>query len=358
MLKKDQAWGLALTKKIHQTDITMFSRQMATMIGAGMPLVPAFDVIRRSTTNKHLKSLVLEIKDDIEASDSFAEALHKHPTHFNSLFCSLIDAGEKSGTLAIMLDKIATYQERLDTVRRKVKKAMAYPLTVLLMAFFITSGLLMFVIPQFIVLFQSFGAELPFLTRTIIHLSNIFQTYGYVLLGTFIGVIGGIIYRKKTSLDFSRRIDHILLKLPVFGLLLTKSIIARFSRTLAITFSAGLPLMQALQAAGNVTGNRIYQLASCRIQDAIAYGQQLNLALENTGLFPALVIQIVAIGEESGTLEIMLNKIADYYEDEINHTIETLNILLEPFIMAILGIVIGTLLLAVYVPIFKLGSIM
>lgn len=226
------------------------------------------------------------------------------------------------------------------------------------MALLITVGLLFFVIPQFAALFNAFGAKLPLLTRSVIFLSNFFQEHGCFFLVMFLLILISIVYARNTFVTFSHHIDGFLLKLPVLGIFLTKSTIARFSRTLAITFSAGLPLIEALHAAGNVTGNRVYQLASSRIQDAVSYGQSMHLAMENCGVFPAFVIQMIAIGEESGTLELMLNKIADYYEDEINNTIESLNILLEPFIMAILGMVIGTLLLAVYVPIFKLGSIM
>ncbi|ASQ45874.1 type II secretion system F family protein [Legionella clemsonensis] len=345
-------------KKINKHEITIFSRQMATMIAAGLPLIQAFDVIEKGAVNNYLKKLVATIKYDIEASYTFAEALQKHPAYFSSLFCSLIEAGEKSGALAIMLNKVATYQEKLDTVRKKITRIMAYPLTVLLMALLITVGLLLFVIPQFAVLFNTFGAELPFLTQGVIYLSHLLQNHGFFILGTSMTLIGGVFYSRKNFPHFSHYWDKALLKLPVLGRFLVQSIIVRFSRTLAVTLSAGLPLMQALHAAGNVTGNSVYQLASYRIQDAVSYGQSLRLALENAGIFPALVIQMIAIGEESGTLEAMLNKIADYYEGEINNAVESLNILLEPFIMAILGIVIGTLLLAVYVPIFKLGSIM
>ncbi|WED44346.1 type II secretion system F family protein [Legionella cardiaca] len=344
--------------QITSADIAIFSRQMATMIEAGIPLMHAFDIIMKGQIKQQMNVLIAAIKRDIEIGSTFAGALAKYPTLFNHLFCSLIEAGEKSGSLILMLNRVANYQEKLETVRKKIRKLLMYPSVVFIIALLITTGLLIFVIPQFSTMFKAFGAELPLLTRSVMNASIFLQNYWCLLFALLVGATVGLPQARKNSVTFTRYLDIFLLKLPWIGPVILKTIIARFTRTLGITLTAGLPLLQALQAAVNVTANRVYHLAGIRMQETIARGQSIQYALENTALFPAMVVQMIAIGEQSGTLEQMLNKIADYYEEEIDNTIESFNILLEPLIMSILGIVVGVLLLAMYIPIFKLGSIM
>jgi type IV pilus assembly protein PilC len=343
-------------KKITSGDITVFSRQLATMIEAGIPLVQAFDIVSKGQSNKKLKDLIEQIKHDVETGLTLAETLQKHPSYFNELFCNLVDAGEKSGSLDIMLNKIATYKEKIETIKKKIKKALTYPMAVIVVAFIVTAGLLIFVVPQFEALFKGFGADLPAMTKAVVKMSKFFQSYWYLIFGSVGAAVYAFIYTKKHSANFAQNIDRVLLKVPIVGPILEKAAIARFSRTLSITFAAGLPLVDALKSVAGATGNIIFSKATERIKDEVSTGQQMNKAMENTSLFPNMVIQMVAIGEESGALEKMLSKVADFYEEDVDNSVDSLSSLLEPLIMSILGILVGGLVVAMYLPIFKLGS--
>ena len=354
--KSKKLWDRA-AKKIKPMDITLFSRQMATMIQAGIPLIQSFDIVAKGITNTRMKELVNTIKKDVETGTTLTEALRKHPQYFNELFCNLVDAGEKSGSLDIMLDKVATYKEKIESIKSKIKKALAYPMAVMVVAFLVTAGLLMFVVPQFESLFAGFGADLPALTRGVITMSKFFQRFWYLIFGTLGSAIYAFSYFRNHSTKFAERIDRYLLKLPVVGPIMEKAAIARFTRTLAITFAAGLPLVDALKSVAGATGNILFAKATDTIREDVSSGQQMQLAMERTNLFPSMVIQMIAIGEESGTLEKMLSKVADYYEEAVDNDVDALSSLLEPIIMSILGVLVGGLVVAMYLPIFKLGSV-
>lgn len=343
-------------KKITPGDITIFSRQLATMIESGIPLVQSFDIVAKGQTNKRLQDLIENIKHDVETGLTLSESLMKHPAYFNDLFCNLVDAGEKSGSLDIMLDKVATYKEKIESIKKKIKKALTYPMAVLAVAFIVTAGLLIFVVPQFESLFKGFGADLPAMTQMVVNMSKFFQSYWYLIFGAVGGGIYAFVYAKNHSLDFAQSIDRVMLKFPVIGPILEKASIARFARTLSITFAAGLPLVEALKSVSGATGNIIFSKATDKIREEVSTGQQMNLAMENTHLFPNMVIQMVAIGEESGALEKMLSKVADFYEEDVDNAVDALSSLLEPIIMSILGVLVGGLVIAMYLPIFKLGS--
>ncbi|HHF7375562.1 type II secretion system F family protein [Legionella bozemanae] len=344
------------SKKIKSGDITVFSRQLATMIESGIPLVQSFDIVAKGQSNKRLKELIENIKGDVETGLTLSEALKKNPAHFNELFCNLVEAGEKSGSLDIMLDKIATYKEKIETIKKKIKKALTYPMAVLVVTFLVTTGLLIFVVPQFDALFKGFGADLPAMTQAVVSMSKFFQSYWYLIFGALASSIYAFIYALKHSSQFAQNVDRTVLKLPVIGPIVEKAAIARFSRTLSITFAAGLPLVEALKSVAGATGNIIFAKATDTIREEVSTGQQINKAMENTQLFPNMVVQMVAIGEESGALERMLSKVADFYEEDVDNTVDSLSSLLEPVIMTVLGVLVGGLVVAMYLPIFKLGS--
>lgn len=356
VVKKRKPFFDRKNKKIKPADITVFSRQLATMIESGIPLVQSFDIVAKGQSNQRMRDLINDIKHDIETGFTLSEALIKHPVYFNELFCNLVDAGEKSGSLDIMLDKVATYKEKIETIKKKIKKALTYPMAVLVVACIVTAGLLMFVVPQFESLFKGFGADLPALTKAVVDMSKFMQSYWYIIFGLLGGAIFAFIYAKNHSLNFAQTIDRTLLKIPVIGSILEKAAIARFTRTLSITFAAGLPLVEALKSVAGATGNIIYANATDKIKDDVSTGQQMNIAMENTHLFPNMVMQMVAIGEESGRLEKMLGKVADFYEEDVDNAVDALSSLLEPIIMSVLGILVGGLVVAMYLPIFKLGS--
>ncbi|QEY51567.1 type II secretion system F family protein [Legionella longbeachae] len=344
------------SRKVKSSDITVFSRQLATMIESGIPLVQSFDIVAKGQTNTRIKELIEQIKHDVETGLTLSEALKKHPSHFNDLFCNLVDAGEKSGSLDIMLNKIATYKEKIETIKKKIKKALTYPMAVIVVALIVTAGLLIFVVPQFEALFKGFGADLPMMTKTVVELSKFFQSYWYLIFGSLIGIVYAFIYAVKHSSQFAQNVDKTLLKIPVIGPIIEKAAIARFARTLSITFAAGLPLVEALKSVAGATGNIIFSNATNKIRDEVSTGQQMNKAMENTQLFPNMVIQMVAIGEESGALERMLSKVADFYEEDVDNAVDSLSSLLEPIIMTILGVLVGGLVVSMYLPIFKLGA--
>lgn len=344
-------------KKITTKDITVFSRQLATMMSSGVPLVQAFEIVGRGHENKSMQELILTIKGDVEAGGTLNEAFRAHPKYFSELFVNLVTAGEQSGILEQILDKLATYLEKTEALKSKIKGALFYPIAVVVVAFIITCILMIFVIPQFESLFSGFGADLPALTRLVINISNWFQANWYIPIFGSIGAVVVFFQARKRSKRFGHFLDRLSLKLPVFGDLLDKSAIARFSRTLSTMFAAGTPLVEALESVAGACGNIVYYDATMKIRDEIATGTQLQTAMRDTGLFPNMVVQMVAIGEESGELDTMLGKVADWYEQEVDDAVEALTSLLEPIIMAFLGVVIGGLVIAMYLPIFKMGQV-
>ncbi len=343
--------------KIGTKDITVFSRQLATMMSSGVPLVQAFEIVGRGHANKAMQDLILSIKGDVEAGTSLNEALGKHPLYFNELFVNLVTAGEAAGILEGILHKLATYLEKSEALKSKVKSALFYPTAVIVVAFVITAILMIFVIPQFEDLFKGFGADLPALTQTVIEISRYFQDYWWAIFGSIGGVIYAIIQLKKRSIRVAHFFDRLSLKLPVIGDILEKSAIARFSRTLATMFAAGTPLVEAMTSVAGACGNVIFYESVIKMRDEIATGTQLQVAMRDTQLFPNMVVQMVAIGEESGALDSMLSKVADWYEQEVDDAVDALTSLLEPLIMAVLGILIGGLVVAMYLPIFKMGQV-
>ena len=343
--------------KIDPSDIAIFARQMATMMQAGVPLVQSFEIIGQGNDKQSMQRLILGIKNDVEGGVSLAEALSKQPLYFDALFVNLVNAGEQSGALETMLDKLATYKEKVEALKAKVKKALFYPIAVLIVAFIVTCILLVFVVPQFEELFESFGADLPALTQFVIGLSEFMQSWWWVIALGISGAVYGLLRLKKTSPKAAEAFDRMALKAPVVGEITTKSAIARFSRTLETMSAAGVPLVEAMDSVAGATGNIIYEKASRKIKDEVSQGTQLQTSMRNTGLFPNMAIQMVSIGEESGSLDSMLSKVADFYETEVDNAVDALTSLLEPIIMAVLGVLVGGLIVAMYLPIFKLGSV-
>ncbi len=344
-------------RKIQGEDITVFARQLATMIQSGIPLVQSFDIVAKGQSNQKMTQLIETIKLNVESGGTLAESLAKHPEFFNALFCNLVDAGEQSGSLDIMLNNIATYKEKVDSIKKKIKKALFYPIAVLIVAFLVSTGLLIYVVPQFEELFSGFGADLPAVTRMTIDMSEFMQSYWYVIFAVVGLAIFSFIYFKKNSPAFAYLLDKISLKIPIIGGILQKAAIARFARTLSITFAAGMPLVDALKSVAGATGNRLYTIATEQIRDEVTTGQRMNIAMTNTQMFPNMVIQMVAIGEESGNLDAMLTKVADFFEEEVDNAVDSLSSLIEPLIMVIIGGIVGGLVVAMYMPIFQLGSV-
>ena len=344
-------------KKITPKDITIFSRQLATMMSSGVPLVQAFEIVGRGHENAGMQDLILGVKADVEAGGSLTEALRKRPLQFNDLYCNLVEAGEHAGILEAILHKLATYMEKTEALKSKIKAALFYPIAVIVVAFIIVTILMIFVIPQFQELFESFGADLPALTQMIINISKWFQSYWYLLFGGVVAAVFGFLEARKRSRAFGQFLDRMSLKIPVIGMILEKSAIARFARTLETMFAAGTPLVESLNSVAGATGNIIYYNACMRIRDEISTGTQLQSAMRDTGLFPNMVVQMVAIGEESGAIDTMLGKVADWYEQEVDDAVEALTSLLEPLIMAFLGVIIGGLVIGMYLPIFKMGAV-
>jgi type IV pilus assembly protein PilC len=344
-------------KNISPKEITLFLRQLTTMLGAGVPIVQSLDLIANGQKLISLQQLLVKIKTDIEAGNTLADSCRKHPQHFNLLLCNLIAAGEQSGMLDSMLTRIANYREKTALLASKVKKALIYPAAVIAVAILVTAILMVFVVPQFESLFKGFGADLPMVTKIVIQLSAFMQTYAGLLFSLVIIAITGFIQARKRSEKFAYLIDKALLRFPILGTVLTKAVIARFARTLATTFAAGLSIVDALKSASGATGNRVYAQTILHIRDSIATGQSLQTAMQTSQLFPPMALQLLMIGEESGTLENMLTKVADFYEAEVDTTVDNLSTLLEPAILVILGILVGGLVIAMYLPIFTLGKI-
>ena len=345
-------------KRITAKDIAVFTRQLATMLNAGIPLVQSFGIIGAAAENPRMQKLINTIRVDVESGSTLAEALSKHRVYFDELYVNLVESGESAGVLDQVLENIATYKERIESIKGKIKKALFYPAAVIGVAIIVTAILLVFVIPQFESIFQSFGADLPAFTRLIVNVSESMQTYGLIYLVAIVGGIMGIIALKKRSRAFAHFIDRASLKIPVIGPVLEKAALSRFARTLATTFAAGVPLVDALKTVAGATGNIVYSDATLQIRDDVATGHQMQLAMQQTGLFPPMVIQMTAIGEEAGSLDDMLQKVADFYEEEVNNTVDALSSLLEPFVIILVGVIVGSIVVAMYLPIFQMAAVM
>lgn len=343
--------------KVTPKDITVFSRQLATMMSSGVPLVQAFEIVGRGHENPGMQDLILGIKADVEAGNTLTDSLRKRPLQFNALYCNLVQAGEQAGILEGILHKLAAYMEKTEALKSKIKSALFYPTAVIVVAFIIVTILMIFVIPQFSELFASFGADLPALTQLLIDTSNWFVSYWYILFAAIGGSVYGLLEFKKRSVPMQHFLDRMSLKIPVIGMILEKSAIARFARTLETMFAAGTPLVEAMTSVAGACGNIIFYDATMRMRDEISTGTQLQVAMRETGLFPNMVVQMVAIGEESGAIDTMLGKVADWYEQEVDDAVEALTSLLEPMIMAFLGVVIGGIVVGMYLPIFKMGAV-
>tara|TARA_R110000868_G_scaffold144960_5_gene364589 strand:+ start:24205 stop:25428 length:1224 start_codon:yes stop_codon:yes gene_type:complete len=344
-------------KSIKAKDISAFARQLATMITAGVPVVQSLNIVIKGAANSSMQDLITKIRNDVESGNKLKDAFAKHPKYFGNLFCSLIGVGEESGSLGIMLDRLATYQEKIDSVKRKIKKALTYPTVIVIVAFLVSAVLLVKVVPQFQSLFSGFGAELPAFTRMVINMSNIMQKYWFIVIGSVIGFIILFVIARKRIHAFARIVDILILRIPMFGKLIRKSIIARFCRTLATTFAAGMPLIDALKSVAKAPNNIIYEEQITIVRESITTGRSLSACLEETKLFPNEVVQMVAVGEETGEIDAMLDKVASIYEDEVDVMVDGLSTLLEPMIMVIIGVLVGGLVVAMYLPIFKLGSV-
>jgi type IV pilus assembly protein PilC len=343
--------------RVTPSDIAIFSRQLATMMTAGIPLVQSFDIIGAGHENPAMQKLILAVKADVEAGTALAQALGKHPLQFDDLYVSLVEAGEQAGALETLLDKIATYKEKTEAIKKKIKKALFYPAAVVVVAIVVTAILLIYVIPQFEDLFTGFGADLPAFTRMVIDLSNFVQEKGWLILAGGVMAVVGFLQAKKRYRSVQHFIDRTVLRVPVIGPILQKSAIARYARTLATTFAAGVPLVEALDSVAGATGNIVYETAVLKMRDEVATGQRLQRAMENTDLFPNMVNQMIAVGEESGSLDDMAAKVADFYEEEVDNAVDSMSSLLEPLIMAVLGVLVGGLVIAMYLPIFKMGTV-
>lgn len=344
-------------KKIKVKDIQLFTRYLSTMLAAGLPIIQALDIISNDQDNPSLKNLVLSLKKDIASGKSLAETFAGYPKYFNNLYCSLIKAGEKSGTLDKILNRLAGYLEKTESLKRKIKKSLTYPIAILSIAFIVSGILLIFVVPQFQAMFASFGAQLPFFTRMVVNLSDFVRGYWWVIGIGLVIFIFGLRYLVKRNEKVKEWLDILSLKIYVIGAVLKKGIIARFTRTLATTLEAGMPIVESVKSMKNIMGSYRYSKAVDQMSSDLTSGHNLSVAMKNTQLFPNMVIQMVTVGESSGRLPEMLNKIADYYEEEVNSIVDNLSSLLEPIIMLILGLIVGVFIVAMYLPIFKIGSL-
>ena len=343
-------------KTISPRDIAIFARQLATMMKSGVPIVNSLEIIAGGQKNPKMKTLVNSLRAEIEGGSAVSEALAKHPVQFDSLFRNLVKAGESAGVLETVLETIASYKENIESLKGKIKKALFYPATVVAVAILVSAILLIFVVPQFQQVFASFGADLPAFTKMIIGASDFMIAWWWLILAWVVGMGFGFIALKKRSQPFANFVDRMMLKLPIVGQILHNSSIARFARTLAVTFKAGVPLVEALETVAGATGNQVYENATLRIRDDVSVGYQMNLAMKQVNLFPHMVVQMVAIGEEAGALDAMLYKVAEFYEEEVNNAVDALSSLLEPAIMIILGVVVGSMVVGMYLPIFKLAG--
>ncbi len=354
---KTQSASMRGGGKITSLDIAVFSRQLATMMASGIPLVQAFEIVGNGHEKPAMQKLILDVKASIEGGSTLHESLAKFPLYFDDLFVNLVQAGEQAGALETLLDKIATYKEKTEALKKKIKKALFYPAAVLIVAVIVTVILLIFVIPQFESLFKGFGADLPAFTQMVVNLSRFVQHEGWFLALVTGGAGYAFFYFKKRSKKMQKTIDRLSLKIPILGPILVKSAIARFARTLSTMFAAGVPLVEAMGSVAGATGSVVYEEAVLRMKDEVATGQRLQRAMDNTGLFPNMVVQMIAVGEESGSLDAMSGKVADFYESEVDAAVDSMSSLMEPLIMAVLGVLVGGMVIAMYLPIFKLGSV-
>jgi len=342
--------------KVSDKDVTLFTRQLATMMKAGVPLLQSFDIVGKGHSNPAVARLLMELKTEVETGSSLAAAFRKYPLYFDALFCNLIQAGEQAGILESLLDRLAIYKEKTLAIKSKIKSALFYPVAIIIVAFIITAVIMIFVIPAFKQVFTSFGADLPAPTLLVMAISEIFVQYWYLIFGGVGGAIYGFLYLWKRSLPVQIAMDKLMLKVPVFGPLVRISTIARWTRTLSTMFAAGVPLVEALDSVGGAAGNYVYTIATKQIQKEVSTGGSLTSAMTNSGIFPNMVLQMVSIGEESGALDGMLGKVADFFEAEVDDAVEALSSLMEPMIMVVLGTLIGGMVIAMYLPIFKLGQ--
>ncbi|MFU8788869.1 MAG: type II secretion system F family protein [Methylobacter sp.] len=354
--KKPKPLFSAKVQAITPGDIAVFTRQLSTMLKAGVPLVQSFDIVGKGHDNASMEKLLMSIKADIEGGDTLAQALNKKSLYFDELTCNLVEAGEQAGVLETLLDKIATYKEKTESMKKKIKKALTYPIAVIVVAFIVTTILLIFVVPVFDDMFKSFGADLPAFTKMVVSMSEWMQAWWYVVVGIVVATVYTFGYFKKRSKAFNHFLDKTLLKIPVVGLILNKSAVARFARTLATMSAAGVPLVEALESVAGACGNIIYTEAVLKMREDVATGQRLQFAMQQVDLWPNMVIQMVAIGEESGAMDSMLLKVADFFDEEVDNLVDNLSSLMEPIIMVILGILVGGLIVAMYLPIFKMGA--
>jgi len=355
--RKSKPLFSARKKPIKPSDIAIFTRQLATMMKAGVPLVQSFDIVGDGLENPSMKELVNGIKNDVSAGGGLALTLSKFPRHFDELFCSLVGAGESAGTLEVMLDRVATYKEKTEQLKAKIKKALTYPTAVVVVALVVSGILLVKVVPQFAETFSSFGADLPAFTLMVLRLSDFMQAWWFIIV---IGIVASVYAFKEArirSKSFGDGVDRVMLKLPIFGDIVHDSVVARFARTLATTFNAGVPLVEALESTAGAAGNAVYSVAILQIRDDVTTGSTLYNSVKSTGLFPNMLLQMISIGEESGQLDEMLDKVATHYEEAVDNAVDSLSSLMEPMIMSVLGVLVGGLMIAMYLPIFMLGSV-
>ncbi len=342
--------------KVTEKDITLFTRQLATMMKAGVPLLQSFDIVGKGHANPAVAKLLMDIKMEVETGNSLTNAFRKYPLHFDALFCNLVAAGEQAGILDSLLDRLATYKEKIVAIKGKIKSALFYPISIIVVAFVITAVIMIFVIPAFKDLFQNFGADLPAPTLMVMAISDFFVSYWYLIFGGIFGGFWFFFYSWKRSKKMQMVMDRLFLRLPVFGDVIRKATIARWTRTLSTMFAAGVPLVEALDSVGGASGNYVYVEATKKIQLEVSSGTSLTVAMQNSEVFPNMVIQMVSIGEESGSLDGMLSKVADFFEAEVDDAVEALSSLMEPMIMVVLGTLIGGMVIAMYLPIFKMGQ--
>ncbi|MFV0278629.1 MAG: type II secretion system F family protein [Parahaliea sp.] len=344
-------------KPIKPADIAIFTRQLATMMKAGVPLVQSFDIVGEGLEKASMRDMVNSIKNDVASGSGLAPSLAKYPRHFDDLFCNLVASGESSGTLEVMLDRVATYKEKTEQLKAKIKKALTYPIAVIIVALVVTAILLIKVVPQFAETFRSFGSDLPAFTLLVLGLSNFVQKWWLAILGIIIACVYGFREAKLRSVKFSEALDRLALRMPIVGTIVHDAVVARFSRTLSTTFAAGVPLVDALNSTAGAAGNSVYAKAIRQVRDEVTTGTTLFYAIKTTGLFPNMLLQMVSLGEESGALDDMLDKVANDYEEAVDNAVDNLSSLMEPMIMAILGVLVGGLMIAMYLPIFMLGSV-
>ncbi|WP_424859687.1 MULTISPECIES: type II secretion system F family protein [unclassified Tepidimonas] len=357
LVQKVKKRRLASAKRIRPKDIAIFTRQLATMMKAGVPLLQAFDIVGRGNPNPSVARLLYDIRSDVETGTSLSAAFRKHPAYFNSLYCNLVEAGEAAGILEDILDRLSTYLEKTEAIKSKVKSALMYPTAVMVVAFIVVSVIMIFVVPAFKEVFTSFGADLPAPTLAVIAISEFFVAYWWLIFGALGGGLYFFFQAWKRDERVQRFMDRLLLRVPIFGQLIEKSVVARWTRTLSTMFAAGVPLVEALDSVGGAAGNSVYADATAKIQQEVATGTSLTQAMTNAGIFPSMVLQMCAIGEESGSLDHMLGKAADFYEQEVDDMVAGLSSLMEPVIIVILGTIIGGIVVAMYLPIFKLGAV-